>query len=342
MARRLRVGVVGSGYFSRFHYEAWARMPEVKLAAMATLDAQTGEAIAGEHGIGQVYSDLDTMLAAEALDLIDIVAPPAVHLRACRLAAEAGIAAICQKPFCGGLGDARKAARMAEDAGTLLVVQENFRFQPWYEAIRRQIPKRLPGELFQATFRLRPGDGQGADAYLERQPYFQDMPRLLVHETAIHLIDVFRFLFGEIVAVTADLRRLNPAIRGEDAGLIIFEHENGLRSLFDGNRLSDHDADNARRTLGEMLVEGAAGVLRLNGDAELTFRAHGSREHEGIDYSWRDRGFGGDCVYRLQRHVVAHLLDDAPVMNAAADYLRNQEIEEAVYLSAQEGRRITI
>ncbi len=31
-----------------------------------------------------------------------------------------------------------------------------------------------------------------------RQPYFQKMPRLLIHETAIHLIDVFRTIAGEV------------------------------------------------------------------------------------------------------------------------------------------------
>ena len=30
------------------------------------------------------------------------------------------------------------------------------------------------------------GDGQGPRAYLDRQPYFQQMPRFLIHETAIH------------------------------------------------------------------------------------------------------------------------------------------------------------
>ena len=48
------------------------------------------------------------------------------------------------------------------------------------------------------AFRLRPGDGQGPRAYLDRQPYFQTMPRLLVVETAIHWIDTFRFLMGEV------------------------------------------------------------------------------------------------------------------------------------------------
>ena len=67
------------------------------------------------------------------------------------------------------------------------------------------------------------GDGWGDNAYLDRQPYFQTMPRLLVVETAIHWIDTFRFLFGEVDAVYARLRRINPAIAGEDAGLICFD-----------------------------------------------------------------------------------------------------------------------
>ncbi|MEZ5906603.1 MAG: hypothetical protein R3C69_16410 [Geminicoccaceae bacterium] len=93
--------------------------------------------------------------------------------------------------------------------------------------IRRQLEGRANRRLFQASFRLRTGDGQGPRAYLDRQPYFQQMGRFLVHETAIHFIDVFRFLLGEPEAVLARLVRLNPAIAGEDAG-VIFE--------FAGNR----------------------------------------------------------------------------------------------------------
>ena len=48
---------------------------------------------------------------------------------------------------------------------------------------------------------------------MERQPYFQTMEKFLVHETAIHIIDVFRFLLAEEPStVYAALRRLNPAI----------------------------------------------------------------------------------------------------------------------------------
>ena len=69
--------------------------------------------------------------------------------------------------------------------------------------MRRCLDAGLLGTPHAISVRLRPGDGQGAAAYLERQPYFQNMPRFLVHETAIHFIDAFRFLLGEVRAVTA-------------------------------------------------------------------------------------------------------------------------------------------
>ena len=39
--------------------------------------------------------------------------------------------------------------------------------------------------------------------------------------------------------------------------------------------------------------------------------------------------FGGDCVYATQAHIVAHLLDGAPLETGSDDYLRNVEIEES-------------
>jgi predicted dehydrogenase len=188
---------------------------------------------------------------------------------------------------------------------------------------------------------MRPGDGRGPDAYLSRQPYFQQMPRFMIHETAVHWIDTFRYLMGEPEAVFADLRRLNPAIAGEDAGYILFRFASGAAGLFDGNRLNDHVSDNTRRTMVEMWLEGSEGILRLDGSGRLWLKPHQGDERRHA-YGFDDQGFGGDCVYRLQQHVIAHLQDGAPVENDAARYLRNVEIEEAVYRSAEEGRWITV
>ncbi|WP_282609493.1 Gfo/Idh/MocA family protein [Pelagibius sp. Alg239-R121] len=339
--RELRVACVGAGYFSQFQYEAWHRL-DVDLAAICNKTEANARKIADTYGIAQVFTDFAQMLDRVKPDLVDIITPPATHVAYIELAAARGIPVICQKPFTPSLKEAEYAAGLMEDAGALLVIHENFRFQPWYGEIKRQIDAGSLGELYQVAFRLRPGDGQGPEAYLARQPYFQEMERFLVHETAIHLIDVFRYLFGEMTSVTAVLRRLNPAIKGEDAGVMLFDFENGTMGLFDGNRLSDHPANNRRLTMGEMMLEGSLGSLRLNGDGEVFLRRHGDDGEHRIDYDWQDRNFGGDCVFALQQHVVEHLRNGAPVMNRARDYLTNIRIEEAAYSSNELGKRVVL
>ncbi len=168
------------------------------------------------------------------------------------------------------------------------------------------------------------------------------MERFLVHETAIHLIDTFRFLFGEVSAVYADLRKLNPVIAGEDAGTILFDFADGTRGLFDGNRLADHRARNRRLTMGEMLVEGSGGTIELDGNGVIEARPHGSNDAGAVSYDWRDHAFGGDCVYLLQEAIVTAHLAGTPKENTAAEYLRNVEIEEAIYRSSAEGRKISV
>jgi len=344
MADKLRVATVGAGYFSQFQYEAWARMPDVDLVAVCNRTKTNADEVAAAYGIAEVFTDFDRMLATAQPDLVDIITPPITHLDYVRQAAARRIAMICQKPFCTTLDEARAAVDAAAATDTPLIVHENFRFQPWYAEARRLLDEGALGTPYQISFRLRPGDGQGPRAYLDRQPYFQKMERFLVHETAIHLIDTFRYLMGEVTAVTARLTRLNPAISGEDAGLILFDFTDGPRGLFDGNRLADHAAENRRLTMGEMLLEGSDATLRLDGDGGLYLRPHGVNEEHEVTYHWANRGFGGDCVYRLQRHVVDRLRGTEPgeIMNAGADYLANLRIEQAVYESDRSDRRIAV
>jgi predicted dehydrogenase len=290
-----------------------------------------------------VFPDLDALLAETQPNLLDIILPPEAHPAALRSAIATGVpAVICQKPFCPDLASAEAIVAEALAAGTTVVVHENFRFQPWYRAIRHAIDTGQVGQVQQITFRFRPGDGQGPRAYLDRQPYFQTMERFLIRETAVHWVDTFRFLLGDPTSVYADLRRINPAIAGEDAGLVLFAHPGGMRAVFDGNRHLDHVADNLRRTMGEALVEGTEGTLTLTGDGAVYLRRFGSLEQTPLLPPDTWDGFGGDCVHHLQSHVVAGLLDGAPIENLAADYLTVVRIEEAIYRSAQEGCRVKL
>jgi len=340
MTDRVRVACVGTGYFSRFQYRAWKRLREVRLVALCNRSRDKAEEFSREFDVPMVFTDIEEMLNVAKPDLLDIITPPETHLAAIRLAAQHGVDVICQKPFCATLSEAHQALDIAQRAGISVTVHENFRFQPWHQAIRRFLREGRLGQVYQATFRLRPGDGQGPSAYLERQPYFQKMPHFLIHETAIHLIDVFRSLFGEAQAVTGLLRRLNPAIAGEDSGLFVLDMADGTRCVFDGNRLSDHPAKNCRLTMGEFVIEGEKGVLSLDGDGGLQFRAHGQLETQTIEYSWENTDFGGDCVYRFQRHVIDHRFGRGLIETSAREYLSNIRIEEAIYESNDTGRRL--
>lgn len=334
----LRVVGLGAGYFSRFHYDAWQRLDRAELIGVADRDLTKARAVGTA-----AYTDAAAMLAELQPDLVDIVTPPDTHLDMIALAIDAGVKAIvCQKPFCGSLEKAKRGLALSADAGVTLVVHENFRFQPWYRSLRREIDTGRLGQVLQITFRLRPGDGQGPDAYLQRQPYFQKMPRFLIHETGVHWIDTFRFLLGEPEFVLADLRRLNPAITGEDAGYFVLGYPDGARALFDGNRLLDHAAEDRRRTMGECSVEGTAAEIQLLGDGSLRLRDSGTSKWRLLAPPPPDLGFGGDCVLALQRHVVDALLDGAQLENEAEAYLRNMEIEEAIYRSAETGRKIDV
>jgi predicted dehydrogenase len=334
----IRTACVGTGYFSQFHLDAWRRIEGIELVASASLDF----AAAKKTGL-PAFKNVNAMLAEAKPELVDIITPSDSHLELIRSCLSRDVKTIiCQKPFCNSLEEAMLATELCEQAGVNLIIHENFRFQPWYRCMKRVMEDELLGQVHQLTFRLRTGDGQGDKAYLDRQPYFQKMPRFLIHETGVHWIDTFRFLFGKPLSVYADLRQLNPAIAGEDAGYFIMEFAQERRALFDANRHLDHDAENCRTTLGEALLEGSKGTISLEGTGRVRFRSFGSRTPRTLIPIREYAGFAGDCVFALQSHVVNAIRGDGKFENSAHDYLDVLKIEEAIYKSAESGQKVCL
>ena len=341
MKNKIRIAIVGTGYFSQFHFDAWIRL-EVKVVAICTLNENDAIYYSKRFDNCPIYSNFKEMIDEIDLDFIDIVIPPKDHLKLIKIAAKKKVNIICQKPFTNSYSEAVNAVNISNKNKVLLIVHENFRFQPWYLKIKNILDNNLLGELYQVSFRMRPGDGQGKDAYLDRQPYFQKMERFLIHETAIHIIDVFRFLFGEIETVFASLSKLNKHINGEDAGYVLFNFKNGMRGIFDGNRLSDHIALDRRLTIGEMVIEGSKGTLRLNGNGELFKRKFGSNKELKISYKWDKKGFAGDSVFKFQRHILDHFNRGKILFNSGIDYLENLKVEKCIYKSNSLGKILNV
>ena len=334
---RLKGVGLGAGYFSRFQYEAWGRIPEVEIAALYNRSAERGVERQQEFGIPRYCDDYARMIDEERPDFVDIITPPETHLDMVRCAAEAGAAVICQKPLAPTYDEAAEIVEVARQAGVRFMVHENWRWQPWYREIRRLIESGTLGEVYGAGFRMRMGDGWGRNAYLDRQPFFRDYPRLLIYETGVHFVDTFRYLFGPIESVYARLRRLNPVIKGEDAAQVIFAFEGGATAILDANRYNENEAANPRYTFGEMRIDGERGHLELGYDGNITVKPLGRPGHRH-DYAHEDVSFCGDCVHALQRHFVDCMQSGAEFESTGEDYLETVRVVEAIYRSAESGK----
>lgn len=338
MTPPLRGICIGAGYFSRFHCDAWARIPEVRIVALVERDLERGRVLAAEFGIPQVVAidALEALLERERPDFVDLITPPATHLDLVRRVAARGIAIICQKPLAPTLPEAIEVVATAQASRARLMVHENWRWQPWYREMRRQLDAGSLGELFSISVRMRLGDGWEGDAYLARQPYFRDYPRLLLHETGVHFLDTFRFLGGEIESVYARLQRRNPGIAGEDAGQVICNFASGATALLDASRYNEANTSDARYTFGTVRLDGSGGHLELALDGTLTLKLLG-RPSIRLDYPHSRQGFAGDCVHALQHHFVGCLRANRPFESTGEDYLKTVSLVDACYRSHETG-----
>jgi len=333
--------VIGAGYFSDFHLDAWRRLPGVEIVCVCDLDGTKASQAAARHGITEASSDPRAAMERQDIDFVDIATPPTGRLELVEQAVRRKLAVICQKPLAADFATAKRIIDVGAGSPAPFMVHENFRFQPWYREIKRLLDAGAIGSrLHSITMRSRMGDGWGPEAYLGRQPYFRTMPRLLVHETGIHFVDTFRYLAGEIVECSASLRRLNPDIAGEDAGRISFRFQSGAEAVWDANRYNESLSEDFRYTFGELLVEGDGGSLWLGYDGSIRIKPLGQPAaiHE---YAHPRQGFGGDCVYACQQHFLDVLNGNAACETSPREYEKSLRVVEALYESARRNRPVS-
>jgi predicted dehydrogenase len=248
---------------------------------------------------------------------------------------------ICQKPLAPTYEESLEIAEVAKGAEARFMVHENFRWQPWYRKLSELIREGTLGELFSVYFFARMGDGWGENAYLDRQPYFRDYPQLLVFETAVHWLDSYRYLGGEIESIYAKLNKRNPVIAGEDSGLILCNFKSGATGTIDANRYNESLTDDVRFTFGTLRIDGSKGHLEMDLNGDLLFKPLGAPPY-AIEYEHPRKGFAGDCCYTLQRHFVDQLLANDPFESEMSDYLKTLQLVEACYESSSTGQVVKL
>lgn len=340
--RKLKGVAVGTGYFSQFQYEAWNRLENVEIVAVASRDLKKAQEVCNRFNISKAYDCFETMLINEAPDFVDIITPPETHTNFCELAIKHGVHIICQKPLAPTLKESSELVRAIKNSNVRMMVHENFRFQPWHREIKKLLEKNIIGDkLHSINLRMRMGDGWQEDAYMNRQPYFREMPKLLIYETGVHFIDVFRFLIGDISEVYSKLRTLNSNIKGEDFAWVNFEFKNGVLGFLDANRFNENTSEDPRLTFGSIWVEGNQGTIRLYDDGSITIQLLGEKEisHK---YLFQKINFAGDCVYNTQEHFINCLVNGDTFETDVETYLDNIVVQDAIYKSYETGLPVSL
>jgi predicted dehydrogenase len=327
-----RGGLIGCGFLSINHLHGWRGVEGASIVALCDRDEGRLAIVADQFGVARRYRDAGEMLASEKLDFVDIVTTAPSHRPLVELAAQRGVAVICQKPFAVSMSDARAMVEACERAGAALMVHENFRWQSPIRAVRAIIDEGEIGAPFWGRVSFR----SSYDVF-SGQPYLAAGERFIIEDLGIHILDVARFLFGDVARLTARARRVNPSIRGEDAATMLLDHESGVASIVDCSYATRLAVEPFPETLIE--IDGSDGSIRLNQGYELVATGKNGIRRQDVSprlLPWASRPWHNiqESVLAIQQHWVDCLRGGREPATSGRDNVKTLALVEAAYAAA--------
>ena len=156
MAEQIRVGVVGAGYFGRFHANHYTKNPDAKLVAVVDADGTRAKQVADEFGAEAVT---DHRQILDKVDAVSIAVPTPLHFDVARELIEAGLHVLIEKPITDTVESANTLTKLAEDRGTILQVGHIER----YSAAYRVISEKIDQPLYLESYRIAPWKARGIE-----------------------------------------------------------------------------------------------------------------------------------------------------------------------------------
>ena len=340
LVRPLRGALIGCGFVSRHHLAAWRTFDDVELAAVCDVRPERLEwALPLCAGETRAYASAAEMLASEKLDFVEICTRPDSHRSLTELAAAHGVSVLCQKPAAETRADLLAMIACCEAAGVRLMIHENWRFRPWYRAMKQAVDSGAIGRLIRLRLAHRDWRALVPGGFAD-QPFFAEMPRLVLFEMGPHLIDTARYLMGEVSSVSATLGRFGPGHPGEDVAQLALRSESGALGLVDISWCAPADVSRPEWALNETVIEGTAGALRLLADGSLRMDySDGRSEQIDVTLPADDREIYLDGYILTQRHFLRGLRDRTSAYETSGpETLKTMDVIWAGYQSAEEGR----
>lgn len=224
--RTYKIGAIGAGFIMRDIQLVAYNNAGFQTVALASRTVAHAREAAAARGVPLVYPTWQELLDEPEIEVLDIAFPPDQQLEivreACRRKHIKGI--LAQKPLAMNYPEACTVVRACEEAGMVLGVNQNMRYDQSIRALKTVLDRGWLGEPVLATIEMR--------AIPHWQPFLRDYDRLTLLNMSIHHLDCFRFLFGDPESVFASARpdpRTDFPHR-DGICLYILEYSGGLRA----------------------------------------------------------------------------------------------------------------
>ncbi len=144
---RLRIGVIGLGWFGEIHCETIAGVPNLELAALCTRTPERLKSQADKFGVKKTYRDYRDMLADSEIDAVSIVTMWDQHTDPAIAALQAGKHVFLEKPMASTVADCNKIIAAAKKSRGILQIGHICRFNPRYRMAKQAIDQGKIGKI---------------------------------------------------------------------------------------------------------------------------------------------------------------------------------------------------
>jgi len=148
--KRVRVGIIGTGWIAAAHMESYLKMPDVDIVAGSDVIPGKADEFFGRYGLKEVhtYTNHLEMLEKEKLDAVSVCTFNRAHASCTIDALNAGVNVLLEKPMCVTLEEAVEICRTEKKSGKILSVGFQPRFDPNMKKIKEIIESGELGEVY--------------------------------------------------------------------------------------------------------------------------------------------------------------------------------------------------
>lgn len=346
---KMGIGCIGAGFIMADCQLVAYRNAGFNPVAIASRNRPNSQAVADRHGIKKVYNTYKELLNDPAVEVVDIAVPPNKQLEIIREAVKhkdhiRGI--LAQKPLGVSFKEAKEIVTLCEDAGILLGVNQNMRYDQSIRACKSVIDQGFLGRPVFASIDMR------------AIPHFMDWQQELGWATlrtmSIHHLDSFRYLFGDparvYASVTEDPRSAKKFKYEDGIAMYILEYENGFRATAWDDIWTGPSREGAEADIYiKWRVEGTEGMAKgtigwpsypENTPSTLDFTSTQIGE-QWIKPRWDEVWFPDAFAGPMAQLISAIETNTEPEISGK-DNLKTMALVEACYVSCKEHRAIAI